>query len=208
MTNETIKTFKQGYPFSPPVIGYGITAILISIILFFQIDQLMLLIAIPFLITGIYLFFVRRELILDLENNRYKLADSVFGLKLGTWQNIKDIKGLTIKYAILVDNKKGATQPGLLNPFAVGSLARFYPNQYNKDETWLVNIYDTKGNKVQILNTGKNEALTALIHILNKNKEAKPYLAHYRKDYELKRSELALGKLELVNPKPKRGKYY
>lgn len=208
MSNENIKTFKQGYPFTPPAIGYGITAMIIGVIMSFQMKALFSLIAIPFLLIGIYLFFVRRELILDLKNDRYKTADSVFGIKLGSWQNIEDIKGVTIKYTILTDKQKGATQPGLMTPFTALSLARWSPNQYNKNETWLVNTFDSKGNKTQILNTGKEDALTALIHILNKNKEVKPYLAHYRKDYELKRAELSKGVLELVNPKPKRGKYY
>lgn len=207
MSSENMKTFKQGYPFTPPVLGYGLTAIVAGLVLIFQIEAIMYLISIPFILIGTYLFFARRELILDLENDRYKVADSVFGIKLGSWQDIKDIKGVTIKYTILTDKQKGATQPGLLTPFTALGLARWNPNQYNRDETWLVHTYDSKKNSKQILNTGKKDALTALIHILNKNKETKPYLAHYRKDYELKRAELSKGVLELVTPRKTR-KYY
>lgn len=208
MSQENIKVFKQGYPFSPAAIGYGITALVAAFIIIFQFNGIYKVISIPFMLIGIYLFFVRRELIIDLDNNQLKIADSVLKVKFGSWKPIAEIKGITIKYTILTDKQKGANQPGLLTPMTIFNLARWNPNQYQKDETWLVNIYDSGNTPTQILNTGKTEALTALIHILNKNQTAKPYLAHYRKDYELKRAELAQGKLELVNPKPKRGKYY
>lgn len=127
---------------------------------------------------------------------------------MGSWRNISEIKAITIKYTILTDKQKGANQYGLMTPYGIMGIARFSPNQYQRDETWLVDLYDKNNNKAQILNTGKAEALTAIIHLLNTNHDAKPYLAHFRKDYELKRKELALGILELVTPKPKRGKYY
>lgn len=206
--DQHIKTFKQGYPFSPSAIGYGITAITIGVIMIFQFSSFLKLLSLPFFFVGIYLFFVRRELILDLKSDQIKIADSVLSMKLGTWKKIADLKGVTIKYTILTDKQKGANQYALLSPYGIMGLVRFSPNQYNRDETWLIKTIDKDGNQKQILNTGKEEALTALIHILNKNKEIKPYLAHYKKDYELKRAELAQGKLELVTPKPKRGKYY
>ena len=208
MSHENIKTIKQGYPFSPSAVGYGITALVIAAVATYQLNDIYKLITIPFYLIGVYLFFVRRELILDLNNNRFKLADSVLGLKLGSWHNFSEIKGITIKYTILTDKTKGANQYALMTPYGIMGIARWSPNQYKKDETWIVKTYDSNRKAIQILNVGKEEALTALIHILNKNKEAKPYLAHYRKDYELKKAELSKGKLELVTPKPKRGKYY
>ncbi len=206
MSEEKI-VIKQGYPYSAMTYGYAVFLVVGACLVAIKFEGLPTLLSIPLFVLGLYLFVVRREFILDLENDRFKSANSFLGMKLGNWSSIADIKGITIKYTILTDKRKNQQYGGIL-PVAIFDLARSNPNQYNKDETWLVHIFDATGNSSRILNTGKTEALTALIHILNKNKEAKPYLAHYRKDYELKKAALSQGKLELVTPKPKRGKYY
>jgi hypothetical protein len=124
----------------------------------------------------------------------------LLGIKYGKWQFISSFKGVSIKYTILTDRNR-SNQAGAGMATQIFAVARFSNNQYNKEETWLVHIYTQDNKKIQILNTDKKNALTAIIYLLKTEDNITPYLANCRPEFELSKPNLMKGLLTLLNPR-------
>lgn len=105
--------------------------------------------------------------------------------------------GITVKYTLLSD--KGADKIGNGVPPAIFASGRYYDNQYNKQESWIVNLIDKKGEKVLLISTDKQNALDIITVILTVEKNLKPFLSNYRKEFELSKDAIMKGKVVLLS---------
>ena len=201
MKNTGVQKFKMGSPFQAIALSYGFILLFGGPLIIYLTSTIGLYIGLVFMLIGIYIVFLRKEFWIDLEAQVFRQTSNVLGITFGKWQYINQYKGISIKYTVLTDKNKG-NQPGLIVPINIFSMARWNPNQYNKDETWLVHIYSNKHDKSQILNTNKTDALRAIIYLLNISDNIKPYLANCRPEFELNKAHLSKGQLTLLNPKP------
>lgn len=191
---KIVEEYDLGYPFQFSIMGFGYTFLLAPVVVsfFFLIGGLVS--AIPLMPTGFYLVFIRKSLLIA--EDGYKIENRLPIKKWGKWNQFSAFKGITIKYTIL--NARGGNRRGNAPQDPKKKIDLTNPNQNSKDsaETWLVHLVNSNNEKIQLINTNKDQALKIVLQIM-KLSGLKPYLSNYRKGFELNEKLIEQGVLKL-----------
>lgn len=189
-----IEKYDLGYPFQFSIMGFGFTFLLAPIVISFFFLWGGLVVA-PFLIPiGYYLVFLRKSLVLS--NQGYKIENRLPILIWGRWNDYKNFQAITIKYTILNARKGNKRGNAPQDPMKKIDLTQ--PNQDTKDsdETWLVHLVNSNNEKIQLINTNKQQALKIVAQLMELS-QLRPYLSNYREGFELNENLLKQGTLKL-----------
>lgn len=195
---QHIIKIKQGSPFQFMAVSFGYLSLVGGIYLAIYVPQTPIIAILAPMLIGLFIIFLRNEFWINTKTQLIRNTRSVFGLKYGKWHHISEFKAVSIKYTILSDKNRGK-RAGFAGQLF--SLVRYSENQYNKDETWVVNLFTVKNEKFQILNTDKKKALKAVIFLLQAENTITPYLANFRPEFELSKPHILKGQLALLNTK-------
>lgn len=190
-----ILTYDLGYPFQFSIMGFGYTFLLAPIFISFFFLSGGLVAAVFLIPIGSYLVFIRKRLLIS--NEGYQIEQRILHFKWGKWINFSTCDAIIIKYTIL-NASRGNRGNAPKDPMKKIDLKQ--PNQHSSDtnETWLVHLIDNQHNKTLLINTHKTKALEVVQQIMHRS-SLKPYLANFKKGFELNETSLNSGIIQLQN---------
>lgn len=174
--------------------GFGYTFLIAPIVIgvFFPIGGLIS--GIVLMPIGAYFALVRKSLIIG--EDRFMIKTRMPFYAGGKWNDYENFKAITIKYTIL--NAKGGNRRGNAPQDPMKKIDLKNPNQNSEDtaETWLVHLVNQDNEKIQLINSNKQLAVKVAVMVM-KQSNLKPYLANFRKGFELNETLLKQGVLKL-----------